>query len=390
MIHKQYLNSAPTLVRSPLRVAIVRRQKNIALSMDVYADNLINELKQIRPEWEIMEIAPEPWGDDPENLWHSGNPLKKYYERFWRHPRRVKRQMADIFHIIDHTDGHVAYWLQKLGKPVVMTCHDLVQYVYPEILRNQSRFPALSMAVWKYSVRGLNSVDRIVTVSQNTAEDITRWLKIPSQQVETVANGVESNFRSLPDNLVAKWRSQYSQSGEICLLNVGSTHQRKNIETILQVVATLVARGIAVRLWKLGSDFTPQQQQQIRDLQIESSVSFLGQQNQDALVHFYNAADVLLAPSLYEGFGLTVLEAMACGTPTIAANASSLPEVVGDAGILVEPLDVKAIADAIVRLQQDSDFRQTIVQKGLVRVRQFTWKQAAVDLAAVYESLALS
>ena len=387
MIHKQPFNPVPTVTRSPLRVAIVRREKNVALSMDVYADNLIAELKQIRPEWEIIEIAPEPWSDDLENLWHSGNPVKKYYERFWRHPRQVKQQTADIFHIIDHTNGHVAYWLRKLGKPVVMTCHDLVQYVYPEILRNQSRFPALSLAMWQYSVKGLNTADCVVTVSQNTARDVTHWLKIPPRQVEVVANGVESVFQPLPDNIVRRWRSQHSQPGEICLLNVGSTHQRKNIETILKVVEVLIARGLKVRLWKLGDDFTPEQQQQIRACQIEPYVSFLGQPDRDALIRFYNAADVLLAPSLYEGFGLTVLEAMACGTPTIVANASSLPEVVGDAGILVEPLDVEAIADAVVRLQ-DSAYRQKIVQQGLVRVGQFTWKQAAINLATIYEQLA--
>lgn len=387
MIHKQSFNPVPTVTRSPLRVAIVRREKNVALSMDVYADNLIAELKQIRPEWEIIEIAPEPWSDDLENLWHSGNPVKKYYERFWRHPRQVKQQTADIFHIIDHTNGHVAYWLRKLGKPVVMTCHDLVQYVYPEILRNQSRFPALSLAMWQYSVKGLNTADCVVTVSESTARDVTHWLKIPPRQVEVVANGVESVFQPLPDNIVRRWRSQYSQPGEICLLNVGSTHQRKNIETILRVVEVLIARGLKVRLWKLGDDFTPEQQQQIRARQIEPYVSFLRQPDRDALIRFYNAADVLLAPSLYEGFGLTVLEAMACGTPTIVANASSLPEVVGDAGILVEPLDVEAIADAVIRLQ-DSAYRQKIVQQGLARVGQFTWKQAAINLATIYEQLA--
>ena len=385
-MHKS-ANPVAIKTHSPLRVAIVRREKNVALSMDVYADNLIAELKRIRPEWEITEIAPEPWSDDLENLWHSGNPLKKYYERFWRHPRQVKQLKADIFHIIDHTNGHVAYWLRELGKPVIMTCHDLVQYVYPEILRNQSRFPALSLAMWQYSVKGLNSADRVVSVSQSTARDVTHWLKIPPQQVEVVANGVDSAFQPLPDNLVRQWRSQHSQPGEICLLNVGSTHQRKNIETILKVVEMLNARGIKTRLWKLGDRFTSEQQQQICESEIEPYVSFIGQTDHDALIRFYNAADVLLAPSLYEGFGLTVLEAMACATPTIVANTSSLPEVVGDAGILVEPLDIRAIADAVVRLQ-DSAYRQKIVHQGLARVNRFTWKQAAVDLAAIYEQLA--
>ena len=217
-----------------MRIAIVRREPNVALSMDVYADNLISELQTIRPEWEIIQISPQPWSKDLENLWHSGNPLRKYYERFFNHPRVVSKIKADIFHIIDHTNGHVAYWLKKSGKPIVITCHDLVQYIYPEILKNQSRFPALSMAVWQYSVKGITVADNTVAVSTNTAKDVNKWLNVDSKKIAVVPNGVESEFRVLSPEVVKNWRQQYINSPEeICLLNVGSTHQRKNVLTIL-------------------------------------------------------------------------------------------------------------------------------------------------------------
>lgn len=102
-----------------MRVAIVRREAKVAFSMDVYTDNLVAELKELRPNWSIIEIAPQAWSDDLENLWHSGNPLRKYYERFYNHPRVVNQMEADIFHIIDHTDGHLAYGLKKDRKSVV-------------------------------------------------------------------------------------------------------------------------------------------------------------------------------------------------------------------------------------------------------------------------------
>jgi len=371
-----------------LKIAIVRREANVALSMDVYADNLLAQLRLIRPDWEFIEISPQPWSNNAEDLWHSGNPLRKYYERFWQHPRQVQKQQADIFHIIDHTNGHVAYWLKKQGKPVVITCHDLVQYVYPEILRNQAKIPALSLAMWQYSVKGLKIAERAIAVSQHTATDLTRWLGVDPQLVEVVPNGVSEEFRPLPVAEVLQWRSQYAKSGEICLLNVGSSHQRKNLETVLQVMVTLLEQGKTARLWKLGADFTAEQQQFISDRHLSPYVNYLGKPSPEELVLFYNAADVLIAPSLYEGFGLTVLEAMACGLPTIVSNVSALPEVVGEAGIQVEPTDVEAIVKAISQLQDDPAYRQGFREAGLAQIKRFTWRMAAHKLVQIYEELA--
>ena len=371
-----------------MRVAIVKREPKVAISMDVYTANLVTQLKEIKPDWEIIEVAPKPWSKDLENLWASGNPLRKYYERFYNHPRAVSRIEADIFHIIDHTDGHIAYSLKKLGKPVVITCHDLVQYVYPDILKNESRIPALSMAALKYSIRGSIVADRTIAVSSNTAKDINQWLNIDPRQVETIFNGVESVFRRLPAEVVQDWRSQYARSPEeICLLNVGSTHQNKNIPTVLKVVKAIADKEIPVRLWKVGDDFIAEQKQFIKDNALEPYISFVGKPDLEGLIRFYNAADVLLAPSLYEGFGLTILETMTCGTPVITSNVSSLPEVAGDAAVLVEPTDVNAITEAVLRIDRDSAFREDLIIKGLSRCKEFTWRKTAEQVARVYEQI---
>ena len=371
-----------------MRVAIVKREPKVAFSMDVYTANLVTELKQIRPDWEIVEVAPKPWSKDLENLWASGNPIRKYYERFYNHPRAVSRIEADIFHIIDHTDGHIAYGLKKLGKPVVITCHDLVQYVYPDILKNESRIPALSMAALKYSFRGTTVADRTIAISTNTAKDISHWLNIDPRQVEIILNGVEPVFRRLSPEIVQDWRSQYAKSPkEICLLNVGSTHQNKNISTVLKVVKAIADKEIPVRLWKVGDDFIAEQKQFIKDNALEPCISFVGKPDLEGLIRFYNAADMLLAPSLYEGFGLTILETMACGTPVITSNVSSLPEVAGDAAVLIEPTDVNAITEAVLRIDRDSAFREDLIAKGLTRCQEFTWRKTAEQVARLYEQI---
>ncbi len=373
-----------------MKVVIVRREPGIALSMDVYADNLVAGLKAFRPNWQITEIAPESWSKQ-ENRWRSGTGVRKYYERLWRHPLAVSRLEGDIFHIIDHSNAHIVYWLKQKNCNVIVTCHDLVQFAYPEILNDQSRFPTLSMASWKYSVEGMKSADHIIAVSAHTAKDVNQILAIPKERITAVPNGVEPYFRPLPSTEVVAIRRHYERSpAAFCLLNVGSNHQRKNIPTILKALVMLRDRGVAIKLWKVGDEFTLEQQSLIEFHHLESMITFIGKPDKAALLDIYNAADVLLAPSLYEGFGLTILEAMACGTPVITSNVSSLPEVTGAAAILVEPLDVEAIVDAICSLQQDPVLHQSYIEQGLARAKLFSWAKSAEQVAEIYETLKIS
>ena len=370
-----------------MRVIIARRVSGSTFSMEVYADNLVAGLKAVRPDWIIEEIAPIPW-NSPGKLWQSGIGLRKYYETFWRHPRAVKQLDADIFHIIDQSDGHITYGLKQKGKSVVVTCHDLVQLVYPEILRDQSRIPAISMAMWRYSVQGMRRADHVITVSTNTAHDVTQFLQVNPKQITVVPNGVESHYRVLESAQRDALRQQYAPSLDaVCLLNVGSTHHRKNILTVLQLVKQLKDQGLTVCLWKTGGEFTPDQQTFIQQHQLGQQIIHFGNPDKETLVGIYNAADILIAPSLYEGFGLTILEAMACGIPVITSNKSSLPEVAGDAAILVDPTDVGAIATAVHQIRQDSDYRQHLIEKGLIRAKQFTWRRAAEKTAELYEKI---
>lgn len=368
-----------------MRVVIARRVPGSTFSMEVYADNLVAGLKTVHPDWSIEEIAPVPW-DKPEQLWQSGSGLRKYYETFWRHPRAVSHQDADIFHVIDQSDGHIANWLKRQGKAVVITCHDLVQFVYPEILRDQSRLPALSMAMWRYSVQGMKSADQVITVSTNTAQDVHQFLGIDHQKITVVPNGVEPCFRVLDFADTQILRQQHLASpNTICLLNVGSTHQRKNILTVLKVLQHLKDQGLSVSLWRTGENFTPSQRDFIHQHQLGPNIVHFGKPAQEMLVKLYNAADILLAPSLYEGFGLTIIEAMACGLPVITSNVSALPEVAGKAAVLVNPRDVEAISGAVRRIQKETDYRQYLTQLGLERSKLYCWRHTAEQISQVYE-----
>ncbi|MFL9465518.1 glycosyltransferase family 4 protein [Scytonema tolypothrichoides VB-61278_2] len=354
--------------------------------MDVYADALVSGLKAVRPSWEIVEFAPELNPDKKEKSWLYG--VWSYYERYWRYPLVVRKKQADIFHIIDHSDGHLARWLKRNHQLGVVTCHDLINLIQPENIYDQARISFVSTAAWKFSIRGMHQADRIITVSSHTAQDVVRELKIEPERIAVVPNGVERIFHLLPQDDIASFRQQHRVSPEtLCILNVGSNHPRKNIFTALKVIKALKDKGLSIQFWKAGADFTAEQKKFIQTHSLENCVTYLGKPDKESLVNIYNAADVLLSPSLYEGFGITILEAMACGTVVITSNVTSLPEVAGDAAILVAPNDVTTMVKAVGELLEKPLYRKSLVERGLARVKMFTWEKTAEQVATLYEKL---
>lgn len=364
-----------------MRVAIARTMAEF--SIDIYSDSLISGLRVVRPDWEIVELAPRSF-DRTSSSWQLR--IQKYYERFWRYPRMVRQQGADIFHIIEPCDAHVVYWLQKMGKPTVITCHDLINFFYRDNLQGSVQLPFISRSAWLYAVKGMKYADRIIAVSSATAKDTTQILNIEPERITVIPNAVEPIFQLLPPEQSESFRKKQEISPEtFCLLNVGGNHPRKNISTILEAVTILKQLGLVIEFWKAGADFTSEQKEFIQTQGIENCVRYLGKPDKSTLVQIYNAADILVAPSLYEGFGITILEAMACGTPVITSNVSAMPEVAGSAGYLVNPRDCQEIVAAVLRLHDDSIYYQELVEQGLARVKLFTWEKTAERVAEVYE-----
>lgn len=355
--------------------------------MDVYADALVAALRAVQPDWEIVEIAPD--GDalrKTQRSWLGG--LRKYYQRYWQYPQSLGQLNVDIAHIIDHSDGYLVPRLKRLGIPTVVTCHDIINYIQPDWFQGRAALPYVSMATWKHAIKGMAQADRIFTVSDYTAKDVTRYLDIEPQRLTVAPNGVDPELRVWPPEDRASIRQGYGLvEPTCCLLNVGSNNPRKNLEGILKALLQLRAEGLPVHFWKAGGDFTPGQQHFIKEHQLEAHVTYLGQPNRETLNQIYSAADVLVAPSIYEGFGLTVLEAMACGTAVVTANTTALPEVAGDAAILVDPQDADAIAQAIAKLWLDADLRESLTARGLTHVKTFTWIKTAEKIADTYLTL---
>ncbi|MCS4138419.1 glycosyltransferase involved in cell wall biosynthesis [Salinibacter ruber] len=245
--------------------------------------------------------------------------------------------------------------------PFVFVIHDLIPLRFSEETSVQKK-------VYYRTVLRL-AVQRarwILTVSEFSKQKIVRWADVDPEQIRVVGNGVKSRFR--PDGPAYNPGSPY-------LLYVGNTRPHKNVGAAIEGFAR---SGIAddVRLILSG---TPDSQLKavIREHGVENRVEFAHFIPERDLPAYYRGATALVHPSLYEGFGLTVLEALACGTPVVASNATAIPEVTGDAALLFDPTDVEEIAASIRRVVRDSSLQHELRGRGIERARQFSWEQVA-------------
>lgn len=266
----------------------------------------------------------------------------------------------------------------------LVTIHDMVPFLYPE-----THARLTNLLFHRYIPRTLPFVDRVVTVSDASKRDIQRFYRLPPERVVAVPNGVSPRFARPPDAAIPAVLARYGIEPPY-LLAVGALQARKNLETLFEAFARLRADGLPHRLvvvgrtmWKSEGVF-----RRLADLALGDAVLLTGYVRDDDLPALYAGATCFVFPSLYEGFGLPPLEAMACGTPVVVADTSSLPEVVGDAGLRIPPGDVAAYVDAIRSIVARPDWAADLGARGAARARGFTWSAAAASHAALYRQLA--
>lgn len=256
------------------------------------------------------------------------------------------------------------------ARPFVFTLHDLNH------LRVPDNSNALKRAYYRYCIRpACDRAAYVLTVSEYSKAEIIQWAGIPEGKVVNVGNGVDYPFIPLG--------TAYDIGGPY-LLYVGSRKANKNIPRLLRAFAVSgVHRDI--RLVFSGSA-NEAVMKQVSQLGLNDSVTFADASSNKSLAELYRGAHAFLFVSFYEGFGLPPLEAMACGTPVLTSNVCSLPEVVGDAGLLVDPFDVDAIADGIRRISGETDLRTELKRKGLARAKKFSWDQTACKTRQALEA----
>ena len=295
-------------------------------------------------------------------------------------PAALRRVGVDVFHGMDHVG---VPFVGRSGR-YVATVHDVIALLLPETFTPRHRLvvrTALAM------VR--RRADLVIVPSRAVERDVVERLGLPADRVVVTPEGCEPRFRPTPcADVLARYRlpSRY-------VLAVGTLEPRKNLTTLLRAFARL-RRGAgldpALRLVLVGARGWLDEPiyETVRSLGLDGAVHFAGFVDDDDLPAVYSGAALFVFASLYEGFGLPLLEAMACGVPVVTSNVSAMPEVAGDAAMLVDPRDVDGLAGAIARLLRDDALRERLRAAGLARARKFPWEATARRTLDAYATLA--
>jgi len=353
-----------------------------------YAVELLRALKTLPNAPEIVLLTTER--ADPFGLWaefeHHALPGCQRLPSLmslgsWRLAEAIKKYQLDIIH---DPNGIAPFFGSASGAKRLVTIHDAFPYVYPETHNRLDN--------WRFRwmlPRAVQRADMVLTDSQNSRVDLIKYLNLPESKIRAIACGVNSSFKPVPESPArAQLLARYGIKPPY-LLYVGGITPRKNISGLLEAYARLRPRYPGLSLVIGGK--RQWQAREIDDtfgrLGLAQLVHFTGYVADEDLSALYSAAELFVFPSLYEGFGLPPLEAMACGTPVITTNVSSLPEVVGEAALLVDPRDTKSLSEAIERGLNDPLLRAELRQKGLAQADHFNWEQTARQTLAIYQEL---
>ncbi|MFQ5742260.1 MAG: glycosyltransferase family 4 protein [Acidobacteriota bacterium] len=294
--------------------------------------------------------------------------------------RQVRRIGADVFHA-----PHYIFPLM-LPCPGVVTIHDCIHLRFPEQLPNRA---ALFYA--RYMLRrAVRQASCVITGSEATRSDLVELVGADPAKIEAISYGCDPIFfQTIGSDVLAATRSEMRVEAPF-LLYAGNVKPHKNLDRLLRAFAQLAPDYPDLHLLLVGGDLDghPSLQRTYQQLGLEQRIRFLGRLPRTRLHALYQLADVFVFPSLYEGFGLPPLEAMASGTPVVAARSSSLPEIIGDAGVLVDPYEIDAIAAGIRRLLDDAELRRTLAAGGRQRAQRFSWRRAGRKVLQIYSRVA--
>jgi len=354
-----------------------------------YVRNLIRWLGEIDPDNQYLLLTHDTERDFFGTLPDNFEPV---YERCPVYSVRELLALSWKLFRLDVDLYHSTHYVLPAIVPskVVVTLHDLIHLLYPEYLPSRLAF----LYAQRMIRHSLTRSDRIITVSRNTKKDLQRYFDLDPGKIRVVYNGVEDVFRhELPDAEVERWLQNLGVEPPYMLFVGNPTKPHKNLDRVVQAYARAVVEAkIEAPLVCVGDRGSAafKIRQRAGQLGIADKVQLLGHVAEEALPAIYQGASLFLYPTLYEGFGLPVIEAMASGVAVITSNGSSLKEIAEGYAHLVDPLDTTAIADAIAYCMTDHDHREALAKLGRRRAEDFHWKRTAEKTLAIYRSVLTS
>jgi glycosyltransferase involved in cell wall biosynthesis len=353
-----------------------------------YVHQLASRLPALAPEFEFLLLTDRPLDADKVpnqcgqvvlgRAFPEGSAQAKAYSPFWMNclvSRFLTREGVILFHGTN-------YAMPALGRGrYVVTIHDIAFVKMPRT------FSVLHRSYLRSLVSlGVGRADHIVVGSEAARGDLLQIRGVDLNRLSVIHHGIDERYSPCEDvGYLNRVREQFGLPPRYVLL-VGVVEAKKNTETVLRACAPLVRERVVDEVVLAGRDGrgADSVRRLARQLGLESGVRFLGYVPQEAMRALYALAQVLVFPSWFEGFGLPVLEAMACGTPVVASNTSSVPEVAGNAALLFPPHSTDALGVALRRLLSEPELRSLLRERGLLRVKDFSWAESARRHAEVY------
>ena len=367
-----------------VRVAIDARKLH-DFGIGTYIRNLLRQLARIDRETDYVLLSPET---DLDIAAHLGpnfrtvlEPSPNYSLREQIHvPLVLRRERPDVY--------HAPHYVLPPAVPCrsVVTIHDCIHLMFPQYLPNKAAYAYARASMWAAVKRSTC----ILTVSEASKRDILHFFNVAPEKIVVAYNAIDDHFwLTPPEEEVARVRERYQLDHQF-VLYVGNIKPHKNLVRLIEAFAELRRTGPdELKLLIIGDEISklPALRRAVHSHKLHKHVRFLGYVSDGTLRILYRLAALFVFPSLYEGFGLPPLEAMASGTPVVASNQSSLPEVTGDAAVLVDPYDVDALVDGMRRVLTDPVLAADLRQRGPARAREFSWANSAEKTRAVYEQV---
>jgi glycosyltransferase involved in cell wall biosynthesis len=351
-----------------------------------YIRNLLRQLARLDPDTEYVLLSrPE----DRQALAALGENFRSVLETAPNYslseqlkvPWALKREGVELF----HAPHYVLPPLVSCRS--VVTIHDCIHLMFPQYLPSRLALLYARASITMASKRAT----RVLTVSESSKRDILKFVDVPAAKIDVIHNAYDDRFGVEPrEEDVVRVRDRYQLHDEF-VLYAGNVKPHKNLARLIEAFHHVRNRGLDhLKLVLIGDEISKYAalRRAVHQHQLHKYVRFLGYLPEETLAVMYRLAAVFVFPSLYEGFGLPPLEAMASGTPVVTSNVSSLPEVAGDAAVLVDPYDPVAIADGIYDVLTDVSVRRDLRRKGVTRAHQFSWEASVRRVLDIYREVA--
>jgi glycosyltransferase involved in cell wall biosynthesis len=380
----------------PLRVALLADPADEGwASMDFVADMLAEHLQRDHSSQVACALVRPPIKRRARRVARGRQAFSvdRLLTRMWEYPRLAARLRAshDVFHVIDHSYAQLVHHLPAAR--TVVTCHDLDTFRSVLDPADEPR-PLAFRAMTRHILQGLRRAAHVTCDTGSTLETLVARAGINRDRTTVVHNGVDSVCTPAADpdaDAAASALLGPSRPDVVELLHVGSTIRRKRIDVLIEIVAGVRAAGLNVRLIRAGGAFTDEQAALAWRLQISDLTTLLPSLDRRTLAAVYRRAALLLLPSEREGFGLPLVEAMACGTPTVASDLAALREVGGEAAVYCPAADVPAWVRGVTRLLAERECDPQVWSarrnRAVQRAAAFTWSHYAADMAGIYDRL---